>query len=103
MPFNPTPTTNAGFNPSNPNSGGNTEGGGFFGCNNNEDKDRVRAYWEDLNKNYGLVVKYWKHGYDLSEHDAIYGEHTTADFGTPRDVKVLLNIENMNRGLMMMP
>lgn len=84
------------FNPSNPNSGGNMDGKMFFGCKTTADKNRARAYWNDLNKQYGLNVKYYKNGYDLEEHDNIYGEHVTSEFSAPKTIRVLPNLENQN-------
>jgi hypothetical protein len=96
MPFNPVSTSAASFNPSNPTSGGNVAGDLYFGCNRTKDKERIRNYWSDLNKNYGLVIKYWRNGYKLTDGDSLYGEHPTSKFIGPRNVKVLLNIENQN-------
>ncbi len=96
MSFNPVSNSTSTFNPSNPISGGNAAGTLFFGCNRTKDKERIQNYWSDLNKNYGLVIKYWRNGYKLTEDDSLYGEHPTSKFIGPRDIKVLLNIENQN-------
>ena len=97
MPFSPSiPDNSQGFNPSNPNSGGNATGGSYYGCKNTADRDRIQNYWDDLNKQYGLDVLYFKHGYNLEEHDALYGEHTTAKFGDPVNIRALINVENQN-------
>ena len=97
MPFNPsTPSNNAGFSPTDPTAGGNADGQSYFGCENTEDKDRIQAYWTDLAKQYGLDVLYYRNGYDLDEHDSLYGEHTTSTFLDPKEVRALVNVENQN-------
>lgn len=37
-------------------------------------------YWQDLVKNYGVRIKYWRHGFDFTTADALYGEQPTAAF-----------------------
>lgn len=97
MPFNPIKAESSTFFiPSDPDSGGNATGDMFYGCNNNEDRDRIQDYWADLNKQYGLNVLYFVNGYDLDEHDALYGEHPTSKFGKPTEIRLLVNIENQN-------
>lgn len=95
MEFNPVETVPT-FDPSNPDSGGNMDGKMFFGCRTTEDRDRARRYWLDLNKQYGLNVKYYKNGYDLEEHDNLYGEHVTSEFSEPKFIRVLPYLETQN-------
>jgi hypothetical protein len=96
MAFNPK-SESFSFNPSDPTAiGTNSVGDSLYDCSRKIDKDRTKAYWEDLNRQYGINVKYWAHGYDLKEHDALYGEHTTSKFKGPRDIKLLINLENQN-------
>ena len=97
MAFDPSKITSIGFNPSDPTAvGSNKIGDSIFDCSRRVDKDRVIEYWEGLNKQHGINVKYWANGYDLEEHDALYGEHVTSNFIGPRDIKVLVNVENQN-------
>lgn len=95
MAFNPVTSNTKTFNPSDPKSGGNVNGDMFFGCKNTKDKDRIKTYWEDLNHQYGIKVKYWRNGYNLEEHDPIYGEHVTSKFIGPKIIKLLAKVENM--------
>lgn len=95
MAFNPSDEI-IPFNPSDPNSGGNMDGKMFFGCRTRQDRDRAKAYWNDLNKQYGLNVKYYKNKFTLGEHDNIYGEHVTAGFSDPKFIRVLPNLEANN-------
>lgn len=96
MAFNPIINTSSNFSPSDPTSGGNANGDLYFGCTRTKDKERIRNYWNDLSKQYGLTVKYWRNGYNLDEHDALYGEHPTSKFIGPKEIKALVNIENQN-------
>jgi|TARA_R110000787_G_scaffold336_10_gene1353 hypothetical protein len=97
MPFNPTtPDFEQNFKPDNPTAGGNADGQSYYGCNNNADKDRIQEYWVDLSRQYGLDVLYFRNGYDLEKHDALYGEHTTSKFKDPKSVRALVNVENQN-------
>jgi hypothetical protein len=97
MAFNPSGTISIGFNPADPDaSGPNKIGDSIFACDRIEDRERTKAYWAGLNSLYGVRVKYWAHGYDLKEHDALYGEHVTSKFKGPREVKLLINLENQN-------
>lgn len=96
MPFSPN-TSNSTFNPKNPESRGEESiYESPFSCIKTEDRERVRTYWEDMNNKYGHTIKYWAHGYDLKEHDALYGEHTTSKFKGPRSLKALINLETHN-------
>lgn len=37
-------------------------------------------YWQDMVKNHGVRVKYWRHGFDFTKADTLYGEQPTAQY-----------------------
>ena len=96
MPFAPQTTNTTNFDPADPSSGSNAQNGLLFGCNRRKDRDRIQKYWDDLTRQYGMNVKYWANGYDLDEHDSLYGEHPTSMFIGPKELRALVNIENQN-------
>lgn len=49
-------------------------------------------YWQDLVKGYGMRVKYWRHGFDFTTADALYGEQPTARF---EDDELLAGVAEM--------
>lgn len=43
---------------------------------------------------YGVYVHYFSHGYDLSAHDFLYGEHTTQYYSAPKEMIIMVEIQN---------
>lgn len=54
----------------------------------------LEEVYEELINLYGVEVSYFEHGYQLSAHDFLYGEHVVAPFSNPIKMKVLLNIND---------
>lgn len=70
---------------------------GFRFTNKNKtsnERNLFAGWWSELTALYGTYVDYYVHGYALSAHDAIYGEHPTACFWPPSGMIVLAEMSN---------
>ncbi len=59
---------------------------------NTPERELFKSYWQDLIRTYGLRIKYWRHGYNLEIHDALYGEQPTATF---EDSELMVGVPEM--------
>ena len=54
----------------------------------------VESYWDELTNLYGTKTEYYIYGYQISAHNSVYGEHTTAPFENPGTIIVLAEMSN---------
>lgn len=75
---------------------GTTVNGIRFSNKNKTGNERalMQKWWTEVTNLYGTYVEYHVYNYQLSAHDAIYGEHTTANFSTPFGMVVLAQLNN---------
>lgn len=66
---------------------------GFLDRQNTIGEQRMlEQFYEELIQLYGVELSYFEHGYQLSAHDYLYGEHLTAAFSQPIKMKAIINI-----------
>ena len=76
-------------------SGNITENFRFTSRQNTQgNRNLMMMWWNELNNLYGMGVHYYVHGYQLSGHDFIYGEHPTAAFSGPTPMIILGTMES---------
>jgi hypothetical protein len=59
---------------------------------NSCERDTYYNWFNEQISIYGQKVQYYVNTYSLTDHDAIYGEHPTAQFSTPIDVIMMLEL-----------
>lgn len=61
---------------------------------NKNERDNFERWWGELIENFGIIVSYQQHGYQLSAHNYIFGEHPDHSFNTPTDLRMLVELQN---------
>ncbi len=54
-------------------------------------RDTYKQQVTEYVNNYGQVLEYWSTGYDVNDHNMIYGENPTARYRGPRRIKAVVD------------
>lgn len=67
-------------------------------CNNTTSliKDNYRGMIKNYAELYGMEISYWSTGFDLDDHNEIYGENPTAKYRGPRQLKAVIDFQSYN-------
>src|SRR5690606_37491291 len=55
-------------------------------------RDTYRQQVQEYVNNFGQVIEYWTTGYDVNDHNMIYGEDPTAKYRGPRKLKAVIDM-----------
>ena len=61
---------------------------------NDNERALYDSWWQEQIKMYGMKVDYYVHGYSLSAHDFLFGEHPTAKYAEPKEMFVVADVSN---------
>lgn len=57
-------------------------------------RDMYSTYWKDYINMFGVRTGYYIHGYDVNNHDFIYGEDPTAPFSDQKSINMILEFQS---------
>jgi len=68
--------------------------GGFGDPSNFQAEQAIfRSQYEELINNYGVDINYYVNGFDLTEMNMLYGEHTTQEYSEPFVIRAYLELQ----------
>ena len=69
---------------------------------NQNERDNYASWWKEQIQLYGTEVEYYTNSYNLSSHDALYGEEPTQVYAQPKKIVLALTL-NENSVVLKIP
>lgn len=59
-------------------------------------KENYRGMVDNYVQNFGMQISYYSTGYDINNHNPLYGENPTAKYRGPRKLKAIIDFQSYN-------